>query len=216
MRADEPCVHEREATFPLGRFFFHASLPCAECAAEEHAAWVESVRGRLIAGLKAAAAGEPFAWTEPDPDDGARYAVLRYDDRLDLALTVGPDGRCTVPAAGRYGFPELAALRDVADQERISRRLREGTMTLTEARAHYLGLLDPIDAPFPDGPPFPEGMGAVLHAVLNSEAQPGLPFVHTVRLTPDCDLEDCCDTDDPCGCACHRSAPTMTLEAADA
>jgi hypothetical protein len=62
MRADEPCVHERELTFPLGRFFFLTGLPCAECAAEEHAAWVESVRVRLVAAVEAIGRGEPVVW----------------------------------------------------------------------------------------------------------------------------------------------------------
>lgn len=140
MRADEPCVHERDATFPLGRFFFLTGLPCAECAAEEHAAWVESVRDRLTAGLKAAAAGVPFDWDEPEHSDEPAFALARLDDRIDLALTIDDDGRCTVPVAGRYTLGRVTTLQEAADAERyerVMRRVRDGMMTLEQARQAY-------------------------------------------------------------------------------
>ena len=69
-----------------------------------------------------------------------------------------------------------------------------------------------MTGPIPDGPLFPDGVGEVLHAILNPQPQPqpGPPYVHTFA-PPSCDLEDCCDTDEPCGCACHRVQPTHTI-----
>lgn len=61
-----------------------------------------------------------------------------------------------------------------------------------------------------DDPLFPGGIGEVLHALLNPQPQPGPPYVHTIE-PPRCDLEDCCDTDEPCSCACHRVQPTHTI-----
>lgn len=64
--------------------------------------------------------------------------------------------------------------------------------------------------PVPDGPLFPDGAGEILHAILNPAPRPGPPWVHTIE-PPRCDLEDCCETDEPCGCACHRVQPTHTI-----
>lgn len=141
--ADEPCVHERDQDpdGPLFRFFFHTGLPCAMCEAEEHAAWVESVRARLVAGLEAAAAGERFDWDAPAPTEGEPwFALVRLDDRLDLALTVGADGRCTVPAAGRYDLGRVTTLQEAVDaehHERVMRQVRRGLMTIAQARRAY-------------------------------------------------------------------------------
>ena len=72
-RLDDPelCEHQREALrspFPLGWYYFMARR-CFECEREANEAWVESVRGKLLAGLQSAAEGRRFEW-EPDP-----YAV---------------------------------------------------------------------------------------------------------------------------------------------
>lgn len=180
MRADEPCVHERDQDpdGPLFRFFFHTGLPCAQCQAEEHAAWVESVRARLTAGLEAAAAGERFDWGAPDPaTDMPRFALVRLDDRLDLALTVDADGRCTVPVAGWFTFPRVMTLQEAVDAERWARikdQLGRGVMTLNQARRTY----SPIG--FDTSPLFPDGAGEILHAFVNAEPEPGPPYVHTV------------------------------------
>lgn len=139
MRPDEPCVHERDATGPLGRFFFNTGMPCTECEREAYAAWEQAVRGKLAAGLAAAAAGEPFDWDAPS-DNGPRFALMRLNDRIDLALSVGDDGRCTVPVAGRWSFPRVATLKEAADAEhyeRVMRRVRDGMMTLNQARRAY-------------------------------------------------------------------------------
>ncbi len=53
----EPCAHARAV-----EYYFQRHGPCSECAAEGHAAWVESVGLKLCAALSAAAAGEPVAW----------------------------------------------------------------------------------------------------------------------------------------------------------
>lgn len=70
MRPDEPCVHERDATGPLARFFSVTGLPCTQCGREARDAWLETVRAKLAAGLEAAACGERYDWnpTEPPPD----------------------------------------------------------------------------------------------------------------------------------------------------
>lgn len=70
MRPDEPCVHERDATGPLARFFCNTGRPCVECEREAHEAWIEGVRAKLAAGLEAAACGEHYDWNpvEPPPD----------------------------------------------------------------------------------------------------------------------------------------------------
>lgn len=70
MRRGEPCVHERDETGPLARFFYTTGLPCVECEREAHEAWLETVRAKLTAGLEAAARGERYDWnpTEPPPD----------------------------------------------------------------------------------------------------------------------------------------------------
>lgn len=72
MRPDEPCVHERDETGPLARFFYNTGLPCAQCEREAHEAWIDGVRAKLTAGLEAAARGETYDWnpTEPPPDTG--------------------------------------------------------------------------------------------------------------------------------------------------
>lgn len=72
MRPDEPCVHERDATGPLARFFYNTGLPCVECERDAHEAWIEGVRAKLAAGLEAAACGEHYDWNpvEPPPDTG--------------------------------------------------------------------------------------------------------------------------------------------------
>jgi hypothetical protein len=64
---DGPCVHQRDRTHPLGWFAFRFRLPCSECAAEAHKAWVEQVRGKLLAGLEAAAGGRRIEWDDPPP-----------------------------------------------------------------------------------------------------------------------------------------------------
>lgn len=70
MRLDEPCVHERDATGPLARFFYNTGLPCAQCEREAHEAWLDTVRAKLAAGIEAAARGERYDWNsaEPPPD----------------------------------------------------------------------------------------------------------------------------------------------------
>lgn len=203
MRPDEPCVHEREATGPLGRFFFVNGLPCSECAAGAHAAWIEQVRAKLAAGLDAAGRGERYDWDAPEPD-GPPFALVRLDDRIDLALTVGDDGRCTVPVAGRYTLGRVTALQDAIDAERgqrILKRIREGVMTLSQVRQAY-GREDPLL--------FPSGVGEILRGILCPEPAPGPPWVHT-SAPPRCDLDDCCETGEPCGCGCHRPQPTHTI-----
>lgn len=140
MRPDEPCVHERDTTGPLARFFFNTGQPCVECEAEAHAAWEASVRAKLTAGLAAAAAGERFDWDTPD--DGPRFALMRLNDRIDLALTVDDDGRCTVPVAGLYGFGRTATLREAIDAERdeqVLRKVRCGVMTISQAKRMISG-----------------------------------------------------------------------------
>lgn len=179
--ADEPCKHDLEyAEFPLP--FWHwprfAGVGCADCEREEFVAWVESVRIRLLAGLEAAAAGESFDWDTPEPvGDGSRFALVRLDDRLDLALTVGEDGRCTVPVAGRFTFPRVMTLQEAVDAERWARikdQLGRGVMTLNQARRPY----SPIG--FDTSPLFPDGAGEILHAFVNAEPEPGPPYVHAI------------------------------------
>ncbi len=116
MRADEPCVHERESAFPLGRLSFLAGLPCAECAAEEHAAWVESVRGRLIAGLRAAAAGEPFTWDESAQtvDTPARDAE---------AAPTGPGEFVLAPPPGPPEPMTLTEMTELLDRIEAAKKL---------------------------------------------------------------------------------------------
>ena len=132
MRPDEPCVHERDATGPLARFFYNTGLPCVECEREAHDAWLETVRAKLAAGLEAAARGETYDWN-PAPDDGGRFALLRLDDRIDLALTVGQDGRCTVPVKGLYSFGRVTTLREAVDAEarKPTRVLRPPIVNIT-------------------------------------------------------------------------------------
>ena len=38
-----------------------------------------------------------------------------------------------------------------------------------------------MDGPLPEGPLAPDGIGEVLHAILNPQPQPGPPYVHTIR-----------------------------------
>lgn len=142
----EPCKHDLEyAEFPLPYWHWPrlAGAPCPDCEREEHAAWVESVRTRLVAGLEAAAAGERFDWAAPDPvDGGPRFALVRLDDRIDLALTVDDGGHCTVPAAGRYSFPRVTTLQDAVNaerSERLMKLLRHGLMTIEQAQQAYAG-----------------------------------------------------------------------------
>lgn len=179
MRADEPCVHEcdQDPDGPLFRFFFHTGLPCRECETEAHAAWVESVRARLVAGLEAAAAGESFDWDAPDPvDGGQKFALVRLDDRIDLALAVDEHGRCTAPASGWYDFARLRDEAAAESDERVLAYLRHGVITMSEAKAAYSGA---VEFPFATEPLFPEAMGEVLHSFLNAEPEPGPPYVHT-------------------------------------
>lgn len=77
MSQDEPCVHERDATGPLARFFFNTGLPCVECEREAHDAWIESVRAKLIAGLEAAARGQRYDWNPVDPPPDTGYPEPR-------------------------------------------------------------------------------------------------------------------------------------------
>lgn len=136
MRPDEPCPHERDATGPLARFFFNTGLSCTQCETEAHAAWVESVRGKLTAGLAAAAAGRRYDWDAAE-HDSPRFALVRLDDRIDLALTVGDDGRCTIPVKGLYSFPRVTTLKEAADAERerrVLQRIRHGVMTIEQAK----------------------------------------------------------------------------------
>lgn len=73
MRPDEPCVHERDATGPLARFFYNTGLPCVECEREAHEAWIETARAKLAAGLEAAARGEHYDWNPVDPPPDTSY-----------------------------------------------------------------------------------------------------------------------------------------------
>ena len=167
----EPCKHDLEyAEFPLP--FWHwprfAGTSCPDCVHEAYLAWVESVRGRLIAGLEAAAAGERFDWDAPGPADGVpRFALVRLDDRPDLALTVSDDGRCTMPVAGRYSFARLRDEADAESDERVLAYLRHGVITQAEAKAAYSQL---GEFPYDTEPLFPEGAaGSALYALLNAE-----------------------------------------------
>lgn len=207
MRADEPCVHEREMTFPLGRFFFHTGLPCAQCQAEEHAAWVESVRARLMAGLEAAAAGQPFHWDAPEcADDGRPFVLARLNDRIYLALAVDEHGRCTAPAAGWYDFDRLRDEAAAEGDERVLAFLRAGVLTMSEAKAAYSR---PAEAPFDTEPLFPEAMGQVLHAFLNPEPEAGPPWVHAIESPPE-------EYDEDGNLIWQPMEPTFTVTAADA
>jgi len=176
----EPCKHDLEyAEFPLPYWHWprFAGASCPDCEREERAAWVESVRVRLTTGLEAAEAGEPFDWDAPESVPGApRFALVRLNDRIDLALTVDEHGRCTAPAAGWYDFGRVRDEAAAESDERILAYLRHGMLTPTEAKAAYS---QPMEFPFDTGPLFPEAMGAVLHGFLNAEPQTGPPYVHT-------------------------------------
>ena len=139
----EPCKHDLEyAEFPLPYWHWPrlAGAPCPDCEREEHAAWVESVRGRLVAGLEAAAAGERFDWDAPElADSRPRFALVRLNDRIYLALAVDEHGRCTVPAAGRYDFARLRDEASTESDERVLEYLRHGLMTIEQATRAYAG-----------------------------------------------------------------------------
>lgn len=136
MRPDEPCRHEWDETGPLARFFYVTGLPCTQCEREARDAWIEDVRAKLTAGLEASARGEGYDWN-PAPGDGERFALMRLNDRIDLALTVDENGRCTVPVAGLYGFGRTATLQEAIDAERdeqVLRKVRHGVMTISQAK----------------------------------------------------------------------------------
>ena len=84
MRPDEPCVHERDATGPLARFFYNTGLPCAQCEREAHEAWEASVRDRLHSALYAIGHGWGWQWEAPGvygrPDLPPGAVVKQYAD----------------------------------------------------------------------------------------------------------------------------------------
>ena len=115
MSQDEPCVHERDATGPLARFFYSRGLPCVECEREARDAWIEGVRAKLTAGLEAAARGERYDWnpTEPPQSTQPEYPPARAWPRTAGVHHVLPDesahpvGECT-DACHTVGGPYAA------------------------------------------------------------------------------------------------------------
>lgn len=102
--------------------------------------WLLRVECRFLDAMQAAAAREPFDWGRPKPDGEPPFALVRLDDRIDLALTIDDDGRCTVPIAGRFTFGRVAALQEAADaerHERLMKTVRHRLMTLEQARQAY-------------------------------------------------------------------------------
>lgn len=105
--------------------------------------------------------------------------------------------------------PDPRLIRTAAEVDAVDQRI------LDDLRDNHAQTGCTVSGPF-----YPEAMGALLGKLFNPEPTAGPPWTHTVE-PPRCDLEDCCDDDEPCACVCHRVQPTHTItfdtsEAADA
>jgi len=157
----EPCVHEREMTFPLGRFFFLTDLPCRQCEREQHEAWVESVRDRMADALAAAAAGEPFRWSEP----------VTEQDIVDRA-------------AAEFGFEPWTVRPHRPDLAHIVVTGAERAAVEEQLLADLYAMQPAVDAAL-SGPMYPEAMGELLGKLLDPDPPPGPPWTHSFRPPPE-------------------------------
>jgi hypothetical protein len=149
---EPPCKHRqpRSHTWPgPGSPFRHAAIwpemPCTQCAADEHAAWVAGVEAKFTAAIEAIRRGEPFTW-EPQPptEDAVNAAVLAKnapDWSQDLQDAVEAahwpdDGYPKPPADGSYeSLQRYANVRVLAEMLRGEEDIDERMLGIPVPRA---------------------------------------------------------------------------------